>query len=218
MKLSPTSNHLTAFVFILGASISHAFSPGFHRPSLSSPTTRSNSRVQKRPAETRRYVLNDLLNDEISITPEGYGFSTPTKRILKEAKRGLGYHRANGSDEVIDVMEAITLGVEDVALVFEEDKLLGIFTEADYVKVSIIPTSDSCNHQSRCLVSHCAFSISILSYHISFIQSSRQSDQKHAAKRNRPVICLLRWKITSLRRQISLPSPRKIQPISQFSR
>jgi Na+/H+ antiporter NhaD/arsenite permease-like protein/CBS domain-containing protein len=127
---------LTAFVLTLGAGVSHAFSPGFLRPALSSTSPTS--------AATRRNMLN-LLTDESSITPEGYGFSTPTKRILKEAKRGVGYHRANGSDEVIDVMEAITLGVEDVALVFEEDKLLGIFTEADYVKVSIIPTADCCN-------------------------------------------------------------------------
>jgi len=79
------------------------------------------------------------------ITPEGYGFTSPMSRILKDARRGGGFYRAKAGETVIDVMEAITSmdrdGVvcPDVALVFDEDdptKLMGLFTETDYIKVS----------------------------------------------------------------------------------
>jgi hypothetical protein len=76
-----------------------------------------------------------LLRDECIITPEGYGFSCPTSRILKESGRGQGFYKASASESVIDVMEAITSGTSDVALVFQGDELLGLFTEADYIKV-----------------------------------------------------------------------------------
>jgi Na+/H+ antiporter NhaD/arsenite permease-like protein len=75
-----------------------------------------------------------LLRDECIITPEGYGFSCPTSRILKESGRGQGFYKASASESVIDVMEAITSGTSDVALVFQGDELLGLFTEADYIK------------------------------------------------------------------------------------
>lgn len=82
---------------------------------------------------------------ERSITPEGYGFSTTISRILKEAGRGGGYYKASGSDIVADVMDGITDGNVDVALVFDDDssKLVGIFTEADYIKVCV---EFSCGH------------------------------------------------------------------------
>lgn len=73
---------------------------------------------------------------ERSITPEGYGFSSSINRVLKEAGRNNGYYKASGSDLVTDVMDGITSGDVDVALVFDdESKLLGIFTESDYIKV-----------------------------------------------------------------------------------
>ncbi len=77
-----------------------------------------------------------------ALTPEGYGFSSPAERILKLAKRDNGYYRAKGSDSVVDVMEGIEReGKFDVALVFDEnddgkERLLGIFTDADYIRVS----------------------------------------------------------------------------------
>ena len=36
----------------------------------------------------------------------------------------------------VEVMAAITEGLVDVALVFDKDDLLGIFTESDYIRVS----------------------------------------------------------------------------------
>ena len=73
---------------------------------------------------------------ERSITPEGYGFSSSIDRVLKEAGRNNGYYKASGSDLVTDVMDGITSGNVDVALVFDDSsKLLGIFTETDYIKV-----------------------------------------------------------------------------------
>ena len=75
---------------------------------------------------------------ERSITPEGYGFSSSIERILKEAGRSNGYFKASGSDLVTDVMDGITAGDVDVALVFDDSsKLLGIFTETDYIKFSM---------------------------------------------------------------------------------
>lgn len=70
------------------------------------------------------------------ITPEGFGFSAPARRILKEADRGNGYYQASSADLVIDVMEAITTGQQDVALVYGDDnEIQGLFTETDYIKV-----------------------------------------------------------------------------------
>jgi hypothetical protein len=77
-----------------------------------------------------------VLSEECIFTPEGYGFSAPADRILKESGRAGGFYRALGKELVIDVMEAITTGDKDVALVYnEENDLLGIFTESDYIKV-----------------------------------------------------------------------------------
>jgi hypothetical protein len=77
------------------------------------------------------------LADECNITPEGYGFSSSTERVMREADRSNGYYRATSLESVTDVMDGITSGKVDVALVFEEttNKLLGIFTESDYIKV-----------------------------------------------------------------------------------
>jgi len=84
------------------------------------------------------------------ITPDGYGFTAPMSRILAQAGRGKGYFKARASDTVIEVMDALTSKQEgsdgstvvppDVALVFDDDdptRLLGLFTESDYIKVSI---------------------------------------------------------------------------------
>jgi hypothetical protein len=84
-------------------------------------------------------VLPALATASTSITPEGFGFSTPASRVLAEAKRDGGYYMARASDIVTDVMEGITNGKMDAALVFDDadsQKLLGIFTETDYIKVS----------------------------------------------------------------------------------
>jgi hypothetical protein len=70
------------------------------------------------------------------ITPEGYGFSSPASRILEAAGRNGGYYKAKASDTVTDVMDGITDGKVDAALVFDDnERLLGIFTETDYIKV-----------------------------------------------------------------------------------
>lgn len=103
------------------------------KPSLASSLTRSqfsgtSLNVGANPEEV--FPL------ERSITPEGYGFSSSIDRVLKEAGRNNGYYKASGSDLVTDVMDGITSGDVDVALVFDdESKLLGIFTESDYIKV-----------------------------------------------------------------------------------
>lgn len=114
----------------------HSFAPR----SLTHHERNSFSRI----ASYRSIASGDLeaetlmqMKESISLTPEGTGFSSPISRIVKLARRGDGYCRSNGSDRVIDVMEAITKGAEDSALVFDDDTqaLLGIFTEADYIRV-----------------------------------------------------------------------------------
>ena len=85
----------------------------------------------------------DLAVDPYRLTPDGFGFSTPASRILKLASRNGGYYRAAADESVLDVIEAITDGTFDVALVYEKtdtekrsnEALVGIFTEADYIRV-----------------------------------------------------------------------------------
>ncbi len=73
------------------------------------------------------------------MTPEGYGFSATAERIITNAKRGNnGFYKAKSTDKVIDIMGGITSGTEDVALIYEDSELLGIFTESDYINVSIM--------------------------------------------------------------------------------
>lgn len=80
------------------------------------------------------------LAEECNITPEGYGFSSSAERVMRVADRGNGYYRATSGESVTDVMDGITSGQVDVALVFDEttNKLLGIFTESDYIKVCYV--------------------------------------------------------------------------------
>ena len=83
-----------------------------------------------------------MTSDECLLTPEGFGFSTPASRILSLSSTGEdGYVSVKNSDRVVDVMDQISDGKNpDVALVFDDDesnKLVGIFTEKDYVDVSV---------------------------------------------------------------------------------
>ena len=53
----------------------------------------------------------------------------------------MGYYKANASDSVINVMEGIRCEVNgDVALVFDnindDENLVGIFTDADYIRLA----------------------------------------------------------------------------------
>jgi len=79
-----------------------------------------------------------LLTDQCLLTPEGYGFSSSAERIIETSKKGdnSGFVAVDANTRVIDVMGEITEGDEDVALVYDGSKLLGIFTESDYIRVS----------------------------------------------------------------------------------
>ena len=98
----------------------------------------STTRTSLSAAESSPVDAQDLEAKSTMITPEGFGFSSTTKRVLQQAGRGSGYFKALDTDTVTSVMDGITDGQVDAALVFEEgtDKLLGIFTESDYVQVS----------------------------------------------------------------------------------
>lgn len=76
-------------------------------------------------------------DDSCRLTPEGYGFSSPVSRILNKSGRGSGYYRASAAERVVDVTAVITQTDQDVALVYSDDDiLLGLFTESDYIKFS----------------------------------------------------------------------------------
>uniref|UniRef100_A0A7S2UF67 Citrate transporter-like domain-containing protein n=1 Tax=Attheya septentrionalis TaxID=420275 RepID=A0A7S2UF67_9STRA len=109
------------------------------------PATGRSASFASRHVNRANTALNSLvadeefipLSEECLLTPDGYGFSSPAERILRNSNRGEGYYRAKATDRIIDVMEGITNGDKDAALVFDEkDSLLGIFTESDYIKFS----------------------------------------------------------------------------------
>lgn len=131
--LLPT-NQLTVLVLALVAAsyTGDAFAP------TSTPASRvlTGQRQRHPPPLRTRIAAEAMFRESTIITPEGFGFSAPASRVLNESKRGKGFYKAQASDSVIDVMEAITSGSEDVALVYEDDTLLGLFTEADYIRVS----------------------------------------------------------------------------------
>jgi hypothetical protein len=83
-------------------------------------------------------------NRKFVITPAGLGFTSPVRRILRKSGRAPGFHRALASDSVLAVQTAISSSAStstpafDVALVFDDadpTKLVGLFTESDYIKV-----------------------------------------------------------------------------------
>ena len=113
----------------------------FTAPSPVSVSTRRTTQSRRRgtsPLLVGTSSSDSILGDECIITPEGFGFSAPAGRILKQAGRRGGFYKASGKELVIDVMEAITSGEgSDVALVYDDnDKILGLFTESDYIRVS----------------------------------------------------------------------------------
>ena len=113
------------------------FSAAARRPAAAAAATANSGRhtLLKSAASSS----DQMFNSECLLTPDGFGFSSSAGRILDKAGRGQGYHRADATDRVIDVMAGIADGDgTDVALVFEDggDELLGIFTETDYIKVS----------------------------------------------------------------------------------
>ena len=111
--------------------------------SISTTVPMSTTRTSLSAAESSPVDAQDLEAKSTMITPEGFGFSSTTKRVLQQAGRGSGYFKALDTDTVTSVMDGITDGQVDAALVFEEgtDKLLGIFTESDYVQVSQSPSA-----------------------------------------------------------------------------
>lgn len=121
------SKYIAFSIFLLAATTTDAFAPF-------SVMSRPSQHHQQHQPWHLPSTASPLMDDSSLITPEGYGFSTPVRRILKESERG--YHRADASDTVIDVMQAITAGDYDVALVYDGKELVGLFTETDYIRVS----------------------------------------------------------------------------------
>jgi len=101
-------------------------------------------------SNTQRYQTSDsvqyseecLMPEETMITPAGFGFTAPAKRIVEESgKEGAGYYRASSSEKILSVINEIVSGEDfDAALVFDDEtsKIVGLFTEADYIKFSTL--------------------------------------------------------------------------------
>ena len=71
---------------------------------------------------------------------DGYGMFSTAQRILNDSsiqrKNHFGYYKASVQDTVFDVMPQLMDGSHDVALVFDGEKLVGLFTETDYIRYS----------------------------------------------------------------------------------
>ncbi|KAL3772582.1 hypothetical protein ACHAWO_003637 [Cyclotella atomus] len=141
-----TAIHLTAAALALAQTAS-AFAP----PTLKCITPRTSSFIHhgSRPTTTtsttklhnaEQSIQEDDLtalstNPTLNLLPAGYGFSASMERVLKDAAGG--YYKAKMDESVIDVMEGITADVNaDVALVFEGEELMGLFTDSDYIKIA----------------------------------------------------------------------------------
>jgi hypothetical protein len=106
------------------------------RPYISTNPNASFSH-HKNTLKTSCLYSSSELEGTCLLTPEGYGFSSTMERVLTKAKRGSGFYTATKDARVIDVMGGITEGQLDAALVYDQNELLGIFTESDYIKVSL---------------------------------------------------------------------------------
>jgi hypothetical protein len=140
MKISSAVAAQTALLAICASAfapttfVPHA--PARHLSSLRSYSSSSTSKTTTRLHQSTNY---EDIGDQCLLTPEGYGFSSTAERIVQQAKRGEngGYVTVKSDARVIDVMAGITNGQEDVALVYDNSELLGIFTEFDYISVSL---------------------------------------------------------------------------------
>jgi hypothetical protein len=132
---------------ILATTVTHtavAFStPRSLRSSRFVPSNAKLFRTRRTASVVDEIEPEDLvpISKDAMITPEGFGFTAPARRIVKEANRpGSGYYRASSSENIMSVVTKITGGSgSDVALVFDDqtNKIVGLFTETDYIKVSI---------------------------------------------------------------------------------
>jgi len=140
MMRTPRYSAAAALIVSLLLSHSSGFAPNVRHVSRKStfgaaPSVARHS-VARHVSKAEELEAESIINMNF-LTPEGTGLSSPISRIVRLSKRGKGFYRAGGADRVVDIMEGITAGVEDVALAYDEEtkKLLGIFTESDYIKV-----------------------------------------------------------------------------------
>jgi hypothetical protein len=110
------------------------------RGTTTTVTNQSRELLQQQSSSTSVDPEDVLPLASSTMTPEGYGFSSPIHRILKLSSSRGQYYKASASDSVTEVMDGITNGVipSSAALVFSDDddtRLVGIFTETDYIKV-----------------------------------------------------------------------------------
>jgi len=133
LVVSAASLSLTAAFAPSGlTNIAHLSSNNHHATRISAPLSSSANSDEVIDADIIALSTNPTLN----LTPEGYGFSSPISRVMKESGKS-GYYRAKSSESVVDVMGKI--GKNEVALVFDEEndkELMGIFTDFDFIRLS----------------------------------------------------------------------------------
>ncbi len=135
MMASSRYSVATALFLTFLASQSSSFAPVARHVFYTKSASFEPSRIIRHVSAAEELEAESIMNMEF-LTPEGTGLSSPISRIVKLSKRDNGYYRANGSDPIVDVMDGITRDIKhDVALVYDGNELLGIFTESDYIKV-----------------------------------------------------------------------------------
>lgn len=115
----------------------NAFQPA--SKTLNLPTSRILETIKQHQPQPLQSSADDnaatFLRQEALITPAGKGFLTPVKQVLGKAS----YCKVQDSDPVVSVMDKLSSSSNTAALVFNsDDKLVGLFTEEDYMRVSTV--------------------------------------------------------------------------------
>ena len=126
----------------------------YHTHTTTTTTSSSTTSLSSTTTTTSSMMLNGNVLD-------GYGLSSSVQRIFAQARRpNNGFYRAYSNETVVDVMQQILLDTTtsddeyyDIALVFNHEnanELLGIFTEADYIRYS---TQRAAEANDNCIIS-----------------------------------------------------------------
>mmetsp|Transcript_11342 Transcript_11342/g.10858 ORF Transcript_11342/g.10858 Transcript_11342/m.10858 type:complete len:755 (-) Transcript_11342:52-2316(-) len=134
-----------------------AFSPALRSnfmPTMTSPSDKNYSPRGKIFVAKSAIIDDECFFDAAPrLTPDGYGFTSTAERILETSQNvNNGFYAAKGNEPMIDVMGAITDGDLEVALVFDNNELLGIFTETDYIEFSMARAKSSTESESATLL------------------------------------------------------------------
>jgi Na+/H+ antiporter NhaD/arsenite permease-like protein/CBS domain-containing protein len=105
-------------------------------------------------ASSSSITTTESTNDTLSKPSlDGYGMFATSQRILNDSsmknKNHNGYYKASAEETIVDVMPQLIDGPYDVALVFDDEsgRLVGLFTETDYIQYSTERTNRLLNNE-----------------------------------------------------------------------